>query len=351
MIPWFQPELGEEEKEAVCRIIDSGYINDGEEVTRFEERITAITKTKYCVAVSSGTAAIALALLASGIERGDVVLVPDFTFIATANAVKLAGAIPVLCPISPHNLTINPYALPIANTAKAIIAVDVNGRSCDYTALAKTGLKIICDSTEALGSQGVGRPLGSFGVAGCFSFSANKLVTTGQGGAIVTNDVEIARRARALKNQGVEGKGTGGDDLHPTVGFNFKFTNLQAAIGLVQIARMQKRLERMASRHKLYKAMLGDLEMVRFPKTEFDEFLLWEDVLFTDRGAVERALKRADIGFRNFWHPLSTQAPYRTNVMGTRHISESGMWLPSCFSITDGQIEKVASIIRNAFLR
>ena len=169
---------------------------------------------------------------------GDEVIVPDVTFIATANAVTLTGASPVLVDIDPRTLTLDPQRTERAITTrtKAIVPVHVSGRAADLGAIMdiaqRHGLLVVEDAAEAFLSKHDGKCLGTFGIAGCFSLSPNKTVTTGQGGLVVTDDDRLHVRLRELKDQGRPVRGTGGDDAHDSVGFNFKFTNLQAAIGL-----------------------------------------------------------------------------------------------------------------------
>ena len=185
--------------------------------------------------------------MALGIEPGDEVIVPDLTFIATANAARLAGAAVVLVDVDPHRLTLSPQAVEAAITprTRAVVPVDVNGRGADYVALERIcrdrGLVMVCDAAEALGSRYDGKPLGSYGDAACFSFSPNKTLTTGQGGMIVTKSASMADRLYELKDQGRRVRGSGGDDLHPVMGFNFKFTDLQAAVGLAQLEAFDAR--------------------------------------------------------------------------------------------------------------
>jgi len=356
-IPWFGPEVGEREKELVLKVLDSNYINDGEITREFETRIAKLVGVKYCVGVSSGTVAIALALMGLGIGCGDEVIVPDLTFIGTASAVKLAGAKVKLVDVDPARFAIDIEKLKksIGPSTRAIISVDVNGRGADYEkleSLAKEkGLFLICDAAEALGSKWKGRYLGTFGQAGCFSFSANKTVTTGQGGMIATNDEELYYRLRELKDQGRRYQGTGGDDLHPVVGFNFKLTNLQSAVGLAQLERFSKRLEKAQERDDWYRELLGDCPGIILPliDKEGGEILQWADALIEKREKVREALDQANIGYRAFWHPLHRQLSYKGEdkyFSTTISISEKGLWLPSHFNLTREEAERTAKVIR-----
>lgn len=358
-IPWFGPEVGAREKELIAQVIDSGYINDGKVTREFESRIAAVAGTAHAVAFTSGTVSISLALMALGVGPGDEVIVPDLTFIATANAVRMTGASVKLADVEPQRLTLDVAAAEaaIGPRTRAIVPVDVNGRGADYGALEalcrKHGLRLVCDAAEALASRFAGRPLGSFGDAGCFSFSANKTVSTGQGGCVVTNDAALAQRLRELKDQGRRQQGSGGDDLHPVMGFNFKFTNVQAAIGIAQLERMEARLAQAARRDRWYRELLNQVEGVHFPDydSQQGEVRQWSDVLLDDRAKVETALAKQGIGTRNFWFPLHKQDSYTGLGNDFPHavsISARGMWLPSYFGLTQSEAEQTADTIKAA---
>src|SRR5437867_4409160 len=259
------------ELELVREVIESNYLNDGNVTERFERAVADRVGSKHAVAVTSGTSAIFLALVAAGVRAGDEVVVPDVTFIATANAVRLAGGVPVLADVDARTLTLDPAAFERAITSRtrAVVPVHVSGRATDLAAILKIaqkhGIAVVEDAAEAFISRIDGRALGTFGIAGCLSFSPNKSITTGQGGAVLTDDAGVAGRLRELKDQGRPTRGTGGDDLHPTVGFNFKLTNLQAAIGLVQLDALDGRLERQRSVYATYQRLLGGVHGIHLP--------------------------------------------------------------------------------------
>jgi perosamine synthetase len=358
-LPWFAAETGDAEREAVLRVLTSNYINDGEVTREFETRVARLIGVEYCIAVTSGTAAITLALMGVGIGRGDEVLVPDLTFIATANAVRLAGADVKLVDVESERFAIDPERVEaaIGPRTRAIVPVDVNGRGADYEALGaicrKHGLRMVCDAAEGFGSRYLGKTLGSFGDAGCFSFSPAKTVTTGQGGMITTNDPGLHARLRELKDQGRRTPGTGGDDLHPVMGFNFKLTNLQAAVGIGQLGRLDYRLAQARRRDAWYLEALGGLAGVDVSRLAQDdgEIRQWADVLIADRSAVQRAFGEAGIGCRALWFPLHTQAPYAgpgDNFPNATAIARQGLWLPSAFGLTKTDVERVACVVRRA---
>jgi perosamine synthetase len=355
-IPWFAPEVDEREKKLVLEVIDSNYLNDGDVTRLFETKVAELIGVKHCVAVTSGTVAITLALMGLGVGPGDEVIVPDFTFIATANAVRLAGAKVKLVDIEPQRLTIDVEKLrtAIGTRTRAVVPVDVNGRGADYGSLEplvkERGLFLISDSAEGLGSKWNGRCLGTFGDAGCFSFSANKTVTAGQGGMIATNNTDLYHRLRELKDQGRRFQGTGGNDLHPVMGFNFKFTNLQAAVGLAQMEKLPDRLTKARQRDGWYRELLKDCLGITIPPSENgEEITQWADILVQDREKIESALEASNIGYRAFWYPLHTNAPYAVDDAAFENsitVSKKGLWLPSYFGLTREQTEYTADVIR-----
>lgn len=358
-VPWFLPQMGAEEIQRVTNVLESNFVNEGELATEFENAIAKLCGTKYAVCTTSGTVAISLALMGLGVGKGDEVIVPDFTFIATANAVRLTGAEARLVDIDPVNLTIDPDAVEqaIAENTRAIVAVDVNGRGADYDQLEeickKHGLFLVSDSAEALGSARNGKPLGSFGDAGCFSFSAAKTVSTGQGGMITTNNEALHDRLRELKDQGRRFRGTGGNDLHPVMGYNFKYTNLQAAVGLAQLERLPERLKGYKQRDDWYLEALSDIAEVSFPPYDDDtEYRQWTDVLICDRDKVAAFMDEKKLGNRPFWFPLHSQKPYALNDKGFQNsidASARGLWLPSSFDLSKIDVEHVRQALTSYY--
>ena len=290
-IPWWSPQITNEDFSLVADVLRSNFVNDGEVTEQFEREIARLVGARHAVAVTSGTAALYLSLKALGVGHGDEVIVPDVTFIATANAVTMAGAKAVLVDVDEQTLALSPDACARAITprTKAIMPVHVSGRAGTITEilnLAKSHeLPVVEDAAEALLSGHEGKYLGTLGQAGCFSFSPNKTITTGQGGMIVTNDDELHLRLRKLKDQGRPVRGTGGADVHESVGFNFKFTNLQAALGLGQLNYLRARTDRQQRIYDLYREELAGIPAITLMQvnTVDGECPQWTDALVERR--------------------------------------------------------------------
>ncbi len=358
-IPWWAPKLGAPVRDAVLQVLDSEYINDGRVTRELEALLAETAGVDHGIATPNCTVALALVMMALEIGHGDEVIVPDLTFVATANAVRLAGAIPVIVDIDPQelNMSADAAAAAIGPRTRAIIPVDLNGRAADYGAISalceQHSLHLICDAAQGLGSRRDGKGLGSFGIAGCFSFSGNKIVFGGQGGAIVTDDDKLRARLRELCNHGRRGAGTGGDDLHPVVGYNFRYPNLQAAVVLAQLRELGDRLEHAAMRDAWYRELLDGCPGVSFPGApgRDGEVCLWADVLVDDRDAATAALTDAGIGFRRFYLPIHRQEAYSDSdnaFPNATAVCEKGLWLPSALLLTRAQAERTAAVIRAA---
>jgi perosamine synthetase len=348
-LDWWTPALGEREKAALAAVVDSGFPNDGEVTTELERRIAARCGVPYAVATTSGTTALFLALAALGVGPGDEVLVPDVTFIASASAVTLTGARPVLVDVDPATLCMDPRAAAAALTprTRAIMPVHVSGRAADLPALRALGLPIVEDAAEALGSRRFGAPLGAHGALGCFSFSPNKTITTGQGGMVVTRDAALHQRLRELKDQGRPARGTGGDDVHVSVGYNFKLTNLQAAVGLAQLDELDARLAHQVWLARAYRERLAGhprLSLLPF-ELEAGEVPQWIDALVDGRDALHDLLREQGIHTRRFWHPLHTQAPYAASGFPVATAAAArALWLPSALSLDEADLDRVCEL-------
>ncbi len=353
---WFSPSFDHNEKNCLNSLIDTNFLNEGEITKKFEKKIASYLNVKYAIATTSGTTAISLALMSLGIGKGDEVIIPSFTFLATANAVTLTGADLKLVDIREDNLTINTKVIEkeISKKTKAIVSVDVNGRACDYKNLEKIckkfGLKLVCDSAEALGSKYNGKFLGSYGDCGCFSFSAAKTISTGQGGLIVTNQKKIRNKLYELKDQGRKKRGTGGKDKHTGLGFNFKYTDLQASVGIEQFKKIKNRITKFKKRDSLYRKYLYNTGLF-LPKKNSEEVLQWFDIVFDSENQKKKVImsfKKNKIGFREFWDPVNFHEYYinlKCKGKVNRKVTKTGIWLPSNFDITSNEIEYISKII------
>ena len=356
-IPWWEPQIGREEYDLVTEVLDSNFLNDGEFTTRFERQLAEMLGIKHVVAVSNGTTALFGALAGLGIGSGDEVLVPDVTFIATANAVSLTGARPILVDVDGRTLTIDVKAAGRAVTSRtrAIIPVHISGRSAEMSGIMnlakKHQLYVIEDAAEALLSKNDGQYLGTWGDAGCFSFSPNKTIMCGQGGAVVTNDDQLHSRLREIKDQGRPVRGTGGNDVHESIGYNFKLTNLQAAVGLAQLNLLEARVEKLKQLYRWYRERLSDVEGIAWPGFDLTrgESPQWVDILLDERNALFQYLAERNIDSRCYWYPLHTQKPYRLpddNFVNSSRQAPRAIWLPSAFTLSENNIDTVCRTIR-----
>jgi perosamine synthetase len=239
MIPAARPLIGDEERAAVDRVMRSGMLAQGPEVAAFESEFGALVDGAHCVAVNSGTSALHLALIAMGVGRGDEVIVPSFTFAASGNSVRLAGAEPVFVDIDPDTFCVDPAAVEasVTDRTKAVMPVHLYGHPADMTALVELagrhGFALIEDAAQAHAASWQGQPVGTFGATACFSFYPTKNMTSGEGGMVTTGDAETARMLRLLRNQGMEKRYE-----NEVVGFNTRMTDLHAAIGRVQLTKL-----------------------------------------------------------------------------------------------------------------
>lgn len=241
MIPAAQPIIGEEEREAVDRVLRSGMLAQGPEVKAFEDEFSAFVAGRHCIAVNSGTSALHLAFIAAGIGPGDEVIVPSFSFAATANAVCLAGATPVFVDIERNHFNLDPAAIEAAITprTKAVMPVHLYGHPAAMVEIGaicdRHGLLLLEDAAQAHAASLNGTPVGAFGIAASFSFYPTKNMTSGEGGMVSTSDVVLERVMRLLRNQGMERRYE-----NELIGFNTRMTELHAAIGRVQLRKLAK---------------------------------------------------------------------------------------------------------------
>jgi perosamine synthetase len=312
-VPIAQPVLGTAEREAVERVLSSGMLTQGAEVAAFETEFADTMSGRECVALASGTSALHLGLMAAGIGPGDEVIVPAFTFAATANAVVHAGARPVFADIDPATYCLDPASASAAVTSRtaAIIPVHLYGYPGNMEAINRLardhGLLVLEDACQAQGARYRDEPVGTLADLAAVSFYPTKTMTTGEGGMLVCRDPQIAQKARALRNQGMSGPGSS----PTTLGYNARMTDVAAAIGRVQLRRVDDFLERRRAHAARWDAALR-AELVPFRSDEVAPAFQLYTIRCSDRPAAEASLTSAGVGTRVYYDtPLHLSEPYR----------------------------------------
>ena len=361
------PDVGPTERQLLLEAFDSNWIAPvGPFVDRFEREIGARTGVDHVAALSSGTAGLHLALEILGVGAGDEVVVPTLTFVATANAVGYTGAAPLFIDADPETWCLDPEVLLAEldlraahdRLPKAIITVDLYGRCADYKAIAAAGdqfgIPIIEDAAEALGSTYRERPAGSFGRMGVVSFNGNKIATTGGGGALVSSDGDLVERARHLATQARE---PAPHYEHVEVGYNYRLSNLLAAVGIGQLLELDARIDRRRAVEARYRAALTDVAGIGFlPPPTDGEVNHWITVITVDparfgasREDIRHALEAHDIESRPVWKPMHLQPLYRDQpVCGgavAERIFETGLCLPSGSQLTAEDQQRIIEVL------
>lgn len=311
-IPPARPEISEDDIEAAVRVLRSGMVVQGPEVKGFEEEFALVSGTQHCVAVNSGTSALQLSLIAMGIGPGDEVIVPSFSFAATANAVRLVGAEPVFADIEPGSFNIDPAAITAAvgpRTA-AIMPVHLYGHPADMDAIMtiaqRDGLAVLEDAAQAHGAAVNGKPVGSFGLGGCFSFYPTKNMHSLEGGMISTDDDEFARQLRLLRNQGMEQR-----YANEIVGANMRLTDVAAAIGRSQLTRLDDWTERRRANAARLDAGLENVATPPVAEGVRHVYHQYTVRVQGDREAIQAGLKERGIGSAVYYPtPIHRLKPY-----------------------------------------
>lgn len=372
-IPLSGPDIGEAEIEAVVAVLRSSRLSLGPKMAEFEAAMAAYVGVPHAVAVSSGTAGLHVALLALGIGPGDEVIVPSFTFIAVANAVRYVGARPVFADIEETSLNLDAESVEAAMTprTRALIAVHTFGRPAETAKLAEIarrhGLKLIEDACEAPGAEIDGRRVGSFGDAAVFAFYPNKQITTGEGGMVVTRDGDAARRMRALRNHGRYEMGryaAGGEHSwfdHAELGYNYRLSEMQCTLGLAQLARVDEILARREAVARRYGELLRGDANVLTPaaegagrKTSWFVYVVRLADRFSqaDRDAAMQAMASAGIATGRYFAPIHLQPAYagcsERELPVTERVAQRTLALPFFNRISDAQMERVCGELRGA---
>lgn len=360
-IPQMRPWLGEEEQAAAAGAIADGWITEGPRATALAERLNALIGAPYGVFAPNGTLALYLALLAAGIGPGDEVIVPDTTFVASANAVVFAGAAPVFVDVEPATFQLDPAACEAAVTARtrAIMPVHLFGLAAEMDALMAIaearGLLVIEDAAQGIGVRYRGRHVGGLGRLGCFSFFADKTITTGEGGYVVCRDEPTYERLLLLRNQG---RASRGSFVHPSLGINLRITDVQAAIGLAQLARLGRIVERKRAILRRYAEGLRGLAAVRLLEAPAHvEAVPFRAVLIAEGAQGLMAhLQARGVQPRALFYPLHRQpcfahlgagddARFPNAVYG----AERGVMLPAYPELSDEEVAYVCAAVREFY--
>ncbi len=360
MIPIMEPWLDHQEIELVMDCLKSGWISSqGKYIVEFEKAFSGFCGTRFGVATSNGTTALHLALLTLGIGPGDEVIVPALSFIATANVVVYTGAKPVFADVDEKTWTLDPSQLRslITNRTRAIIPVHLYGHPADMGPIMELAeeyhLWVVEDAAEAHGAEYKGRKVGSLGHMGCFSFYGNKIITTGEGGMIVTDNPEWVEKARILRDHGMSKERK---YWHPVVGHNFRMTNIQAAIGLGQMNKLEKVIEikrEIADRYR--QGLTKNTGLVLPDEKPWAKSVFWlYSILLKpetqkDRDRLIAFLSRSEVESRPVFFSMPDMPPYQG--FGTypvaSNISKGGISLPSGFNLTSSKQDQVIELIQS----
>ena len=342
------PDLGEEELAEIAAVLDTGQLTMGPKVDEFEQLLARAAGTQHAVAVSSGTAALHVAVLALGIGEGDEVLVPAYTFPATANVVALAGGRPVLVDVDPVTMNIDPHdaARRVTARTKAALAVHLFGRPARLDEL--PDVPVLEDAAGALGATRAGKPCGSLGRLACFSFHPRKIVTTGEGGAVTTDDASLAERVRSLRHHGWS-PSDAYDDM-PKPAFNYRISDVLCALGLPQMRRLE---ELLAARERVaaaYAERLAHLDVVLPQADPGDRHGLQAYVVQVDRrDAVMAGLRAEGIQCQIGTYALHRLGAYRDQgpFPGGDAAFERALALPLHGRLTEADLDRVAEALDN----
>ena len=363
MIPVMEPSLGDEELNNVIEAVKSGWISSkGKFVTEFETNFAKYHGMRNSVATSNGTVALNLALNALGIKNGDEIIVPVLTFAATANAVIYCNARPVYVDSHSDYWCIDPEKIEekITKNTKAIIPVHLYGHPCDMGWIMDIAedhdLYVVEDAAEAHGAEYKGKKVGSFGDISCFSFYGNKIITTGEGGICLTKDEDLIEKMKVLRDHGMDPSKR---YWHDVIGFNYRMTNLQAAIGVAQLNKLDNFLKKKKQIAKLYKEGLKDLtetnKITLHPEMPWAKCSYWIYSVLIENGygiEINRLIENLEVGkidTRPFFYPINTMPPYKSSEIFpiAEEISKKGISLPSSINLTKEDIFEVIKCIKD----
>ena len=363
-IPVAEPDISENELKNVIKAVKSGWVSSkGPFIEEFEEKFSSYIGLKYGISTSNGTTALHLALAALEIKRGDEVIVPALTFASVANVVIYTGAKPVFVDSHPEYWCIDPSKLEekITKKTRAIILVHLYGHPCNMDPIIKIAkdhnLHVVEDCAEAHGAKYKGRKVGTFGDIACFSFYGNKIITTGEGGMCLTKNEELAEKIRVFRDHGMDTKKK---YWHRVIGFNYRMTNLQAALGVAQLEKIDKFIERKRKIAKTYNTFLKNVQGVTLhPEMPWAKNVYWLYSILIDakkyginRDDLMEKLAQKGIETRYFFYPMHIMPPYKRYAINchfhvTEKLSSSGINLPSSVKLKEEEIHEVVQLINS----
>lgn len=355
-IPQIQPWIDSTELKELASVIESTFITEHTKTEEFLNGIKRVTGAPQAIAVCNGTLALVAALMAAGVREGDSVIVPDLTFIASSNAVRILGARPIFCDVNLKTGCMDIESVQMvmehAHGVKAVMPVHLYGQMVEMDKLnafaADAGLEVIEDAAEALGVTYKGGHAGTFSRFGTLSFYANKTITCGEGGVILCRTPEDYATLYRIKNHGRDRKGT---FVHETIGYNFCFTDLQAAIGVAQLRKFDQIMENKRRIFELYVSRLSDTPLVTVvtPPSEVRSNYWFINILVDNAGALKSHLEQDEIESRRYFYPMHMQ-PCNADIEtipcpNSRWLYDHGLSLPSGSQLTDDQVERVCDSI------
>ena len=361
MIPIYSPSFNKEEKENLMECIDTGWISSqGDFIGKFENNFSNWNRMKYGVATSNCTTALHLTMVAMGIGKNDEVICPDLSFIAPANMIHWTGAIPVLVDIDATNWGIDPKKLEekITNKTKAIIVVHVFGHSADMDPIMqiakKHNLYVIEDVAEAPGATYKDKIVGTMGDAACYSFFANKIITTGEGGMVITNSQSLDKRMRIYRDHGMSRDKR---YVHVVAGFNYRMTNMQAAVGVGQLKYLDQVLLKRNNQEKIYKKLFTGTKKVTWrPKEDWCKTVHWMSTITLKseelRDPLLKYMHKKEVDCRQMVYPIHMSDPFKNsndsnNFPVSRSISLRSLHLPSSLDLKEDEQVKIADLVSN----
>jgi perosamine synthetase len=367
VIPVNEPLLDGNERKYLNECIDTGWISsEGPFVTRFEAAMAQAAGRRHGIAVANGTVALETAVTALGLQPGDEVILPSFTIISCAAAIVRAGLIPVVvdCDSETWNMRPDLVEARITPRTRAVMVVHIYGLPVDLDPVLELanryGLKVIEDAAQMHGQSYRSRPCGSFGDISTFSFYPNKLITTGEGGMLLTDDDHLAERCRSLRNLCFQSHPR---FVHEELGYNFRMTNLQAALGLAQLERLDQFVARKRRMGRRYAELLSGVSGIELPlcRTDYAENIYWvygivlKEEIPMDARDLMRRLSERKVGTRPFFWPMHEQPVFRKKGLFSgeslpvaERLARRGLYLPSGLALTENQIEEVSDRLKEA---